>query len=205
MTDWIRELLSAAEDEEDTEREDVSGMTEEARLPAPGRENAGAQEQARRRAAAEAAAEELENAAGEAQARPEDGPPQGAETGLPRADGADGIRRRARAERLGRAAEAVRQAGAGDALGLPAADRAADPAGPGAGADPAGGAGTGLEKLYRQTAKAVQTPAPVPASGQAGRSVRAAELEGAAYSAVDELDRAVRRDSRRYDGGMTIF
>ncbi len=207
------ELLKAAEDEEDPEREDLPGLTDEARLPAPGREDDGAQGQARRRAAAEAAAEELEGAAGEAQARPKDGPPQGAETGPPREDGADGIRRRARAERLGRAAEAVRQAGAGDVLGLPTADSTAAMAGAGAGTGPAGddrtgpagGAGTGLEKLYRQTAKAARPPAPAPAPGQAGRGVRSVEIEGAAYSAVDELDRAVRRDSRRYDGGMTIF
>ena len=63
----------------------------------------------------------------------------------------------------------------------------------------------GLEGLYRQTVRAVH-PAPqaLPVE-QAGRTVRAEEPGRTAALTVDELDRAVRRDSRRYDGGMTIF
>lgn len=63
----------------------------------------------------------------------------------------------------------------------------------------------GLEGLYRQTVRAVR-PAPqaLPVE-QAGRTVRAEEPGRTAALTVDELDRAVRRDSRRYDGGMTIF
>ena len=68
-----------------------------------------------------------------------------------------------------------------------------------------GGSGTGLEGLYRQTVRAAR-PAPqaLPVE-QTGRTVRAEEPGRTAALTVDELDRAVRRDSRRYDGGMTIF
>lgn len=64
---------------------------------------------------------------------------------------------------------------------------------------------SGLEGLYRQ---AVQASRPAPQAlpvEQAGRTVRAEEPGRVAALAVDELDRAVRRDSRRYDGGMMIF
>ena len=67
------------------------------------------------------------------------------------------------------------------------------------------GAESGLEGLYRQTVRASR-PAPqaLPVE-QAGRTVRAEEPGRTAALTVDELDRVVRRDSRRYDGGMTIF
>jgi hypothetical protein len=35
--------------------------------------------------------------------------------------------------------------------------------------------------------------------------VRVQEAERGAALTAEELDRAVRRDSRRYDGGMSIF
>lgn len=63
----------------------------------------------------------------------------------------------------------------------------------------------GLEGLYRQTVQAghpVTQGLPVE---QAGRTVRAGEPGRTAALTVDEMDRAVRRDSRRYDGGMMIF
>lgn len=63
----------------------------------------------------------------------------------------------------------------------------------------------GLEGLYRQTVQAARPAAPALPPEPAGRSVRAQEPGSAASLAVDELDRAVRRDSRRYDGGMSIF
>ncbi len=76
----------------------------------------------------------------------------------------------------------------------------------GAASAPDGTGERGLEELYRRTAQAsrpaVQTPPPVE---QAGRTLRAEEPGRAAELTVDELDRAVRRDSRRYDGGMSIF
>lgn len=42
-------------------------------------------------------------------------------------------------------------------------------------------------------------------AGQAAWTARMGEAETARQLTVDELDRAVRRDSRRYDGGMSIF
>lgn len=63
----------------------------------------------------------------------------------------------------------------------------------------------GLEGLYRQTVRAVWPAAPALPRETAGRPARAREPGDAAALAVDALDRAVRRDSRRYDGGMSIF
>lgn len=63
----------------------------------------------------------------------------------------------------------------------------------------------GLEGLYKQTVQASRPAAQSLPVEQAGRTVRADEPGRTAALTVDELDRAVRRDSRRYDGGMTIF
>ena len=63
----------------------------------------------------------------------------------------------------------------------------------------------GLKGLYRQTVQGLRPAAPALPPEQAGRAARAQEPGSAASLAVDELDRAVRRDSRRYDGGMSIF
>lgn len=64
----------------------------------------------------------------------------------------------------------------------------------------------GLETLYRETARAVS------AAGQVAFAVAPAVMTAVEQAqpetrqlTVGELDRAVRRDSRRYDGGMTIF
>lgn len=66
-------------------------------------------------------------------------------------------------------------------------------------------AASGLERLYRQTVQASRPAAQTLAAEQTGQAFRAAEPERSAALTVDELDRAVRRDSRRYDGGMMIF
>ena len=63
----------------------------------------------------------------------------------------------------------------------------------------------GLKGLYRQTVQGLRPAAPVLLPEQVGRTARAQEPGSAASLAVDELDRAVRRDSRRYDGGMSIY
>lgn len=68
-----------------------------------------------------------------------------------------------------------------------------------------GAADRGLEELYRRTAQASRPTAQSLPVEQAGRTLRAEEPGRAAALTVDELDRAVRRDSRRYDGGMSIF
>ena len=120
-----------------------------------------------------------------------------------------------------RTAAAVRTARAEEALQLP---RDGDPAWAGwewaarggitgtaldgAGRSGPGRAGpeqAGLKGLYRQTVRGLRPAAPALPPEQAGRTVRAQEPGSAASLAVDELDRAVRRDSRRYDGGMSIY
>lgn len=74
-----------------------------------------------------------------------------------------------------------------------------------AGAGSIESAGAGLEELYRQTAQAVRPAMQGAPAGQTGRTRPAEEPGGTAALTVDELDRAVKRDSRRYDGGMSIF
>lgn len=63
----------------------------------------------------------------------------------------------------------------------------------------------GLEGLYRQAARAARPAAQAPAAPRQGQAVRLGEPETPRQLTVDELDRAVRRDSRRYDGGLDIF
>ncbi len=79
--------------------------------------------------------------------------------------------------------------------------RAGEPAATG----PGTGSGGELEALYRQAARAASPLPPVPQAGQAGRSFRGEEPGRTTALTVEELDRAVRRDSRRYDGGMEIY
>lgn len=74
-----------------------------------------------------------------------------------------------------------------------------------AGAKTAGTAEAGLERLYRQTVQAARTAAQDAAGGQPARTGPAEDPGRTAALTVDELDRAVKRDSRRYDGGMSIF
>lgn len=63
----------------------------------------------------------------------------------------------------------------------------------------------GLEGLYRQAVRAARPAAQAPAAPRQGQAVRLGEPETPRQLTVDELDRAVRRDSRRYDGGLDIF
>lgn len=63
----------------------------------------------------------------------------------------------------------------------------------------------GLERLYRDTARVARPAASALPVEQAGRPAGAEDPGRTAALTVDELDRAVRRDSRRYDGGMTLF
>lgn len=65
-------------------------------------------------------------------------------------------------------------------------------------------AAAGLEGLYRQTARTVRLEAPLPGGG-AQTVVRVEEAAPAAALTAEKLDRAVRRDSRRYDGQMELF
>ena len=65
----------------------------------------------------------------------------------------------------------------------------------------------GLEELYRETVRETlpSTALAVPQGGRGEFASRGPEPGSAASLAVDELDRAVRRDSRRYDGEMSIY
>ena len=63
----------------------------------------------------------------------------------------------------------------------------------------------GLKELYRQTVRGLRPAVPALLPEQTGKTARAQEPGSAVSLAVDELDRAVRRDSRRYDGGMSIY
>lgn len=62
---------------------------------------------------------------------------------------------------------------------------------------------SGLEGLYRRATETALAPAAVPAA-PTGQSVLREEAPAAGLTA-EELDRAVRRDSRRYDGAMNIY
>lgn len=66
-----------------------------------------------------------------------------------------------------------------------------------------GAASSALGSLYRRTAEAIQMPRRGARSADpvTTREERTIEAE----ITVRELDRAVRRDSRRYDGGMNIY
>ena len=67
---------------------------------------------------------------------------------------------------------------------------------------PGGQIFSGVERLYRRMAEAVVV-SPVSAAAPGGnREEPTGETGGLT---VRELDRAVRRDSRRYDGGMNIY
>lgn len=65
-----------------------------------------------------------------------------------------------------------------------------------------GGQASGVERLYRRMAEAVAVS---PISAAAHGVIREEQTAEAAGLTVRELDRAVRRDSRRYDGGMNIY
>lgn len=67
---------------------------------------------------------------------------------------------------------------------------------------PGGQIFSGVERLYRRMAEAVAVS---PVSAAAHGVFREEQTAEAAGLTVRELDRAVRRDSRRYDGGMNIY
>lgn len=185
MVDRLEELLALLEEEDEEERE--NGL-------------------------------EVRWAKGAARPAPEEEPePEPEEPEAPRGRSALDLR----PARTARGIDSAAEAGTAERRILPEApDRAAaDPppaeeaAGRRKAADGAGDsleavrreAGSGLEELYRRTARAVSPAAPALPVEQAGRVHPSEEPGRAAALAVDELDRAVRRDSRRYDGGMCIY
>ena len=70
-------------------------------------------------------------------------------------------------------------------------------------ATPSNGLEAGGSGLYRRLARAVIPAQKRRASGQTAAAER--QSVGTPSLTVDELDRAVRRDSRRYDGGMELY
>ena len=216
MIDRIEELLSrmAAEDDEERREEDVPAptVTEEAVPAFPRRDEgeAGDGETGDRsdgRAAGEIAPERPGlTARGTETERAEtigelwkDGPVWTVRSGSPEMDGAQEA---ATAERAAQAEEAFQSLRDGDLIwtGLQWTAQGLMP-----GPAPEGVGRAGLEGLYRQTVRGLRPAAPALPSEQAGRTARTQEPGSAASLAVDELDRAVRRDSRRYDGGMSIY
>ena len=197
MTDWIAVLLGEDGERGDEERLVLDGASEGVRLPPL------------RPSGAEDEAEPAEAPGGDG---PDwmDGP-----EGLPgetdwaqvRADGPEGA---VWSEELdpetGRTVWTLARAGLGrETDGAWNAGAEADGAGRRPEAGTAGSALAGLAELYRGAAAEGRAPAPaaVPEGGR--RTVLERTAEGAPGLTVEELDRAVRRDSRRYDGGMSIF
>ncbi len=62
----------------------------------------------------------------------------------------------------------------------------------------------GTLALYRGAARGIRS-AQAAAAPAAGAAVAERMTAGTGSLTVDELDRAVRRDSRRYDGGMELY
>lgn len=196
MVDRLEELLAQVADEDDEEQEDALALETKQVLPAtpaPGSEGRpeGAPEQEGRK----------ETGQGEcpAPAQPKDGELWGKAF-------------RAGGERLpevgplssshGNGLTVLRVPGAED--GQTAGPRPEEPSA--TAAPPAlGTAERGLEELYRRAAQAGRPAAQSLPVEQAGRPRHAEEPGRAAALTVEELDRAVRRDSRRYDGGISIF
>lgn len=196
MVDRLEELLAQVADEDDEEQEDALALEAERAIPAApapedeGRPESGPESEGR---------EETGQGERAAPAPPENGELRGKifhaggerppEVGRPVSD-------------HGNRLTAPRAPGAGD--GQTAGPRPEEPAAA-ADAPAPGAAERGLEELYRRAAQAGRPAAQSLPVEQAGRTRRAEEPGRAAALTVDELDRAVRRDSRRYDGGITIF
>ena len=203
MVDRLEELLAQMADEDDEEQEDALAPEAERAVPAapaPGNENQTEswldlerwEETAQE--GREAASAPME--AGELWAEfPRVGREQPPEDDRPASVYENQLTAiRALGAGDGRAAEGLRSA-----KPVTAAEDAEAAAAPGTAAE------RGLEVLYRRAAQAGRPAAQSLPVEQAGRTRYAEEPGRTAALTVDELDRAVRRDSRRYDGGMSIF
>ena len=219
LIDRIEELLTEMAAEDDEEREDVPALpVMEETVPAPPRRDGedagdgGTGDRSGGRTTGEIMLERPGLIAGETAAERaetagelwKDGPVWTVRSADPEMDEAQ---RTAAAERTAQTEEAFQPARDGDLVwaGL---ERAARGGTAGLALERTGRSGAvqaGLEGLYRQTVQGLRPAAPALPPEQAGRTARAQEPGSAASLAVDELDRAVRRDSRRYDGGMSIY
>ena len=228
LVDRLEELLALMEDEDDEDEWEDALELRAAAVPAVPAAESGAEEAAE--SGAEGAAPALEENEGPpAEAGEPDwildmgSPLPESQEEVPGADGAvdgtaenesagDGaaefLRDELAAAVMGPGGSVVlRRPGAGDmelaeAVGLPGWAGAAEM---GAVLNAGKPGDEGLEGLYKQAVQAGRPAAPSLPVEQAGRSMRAEEPGRTAALTVDELDRAVRRDSRRYDGGMTIY
>lgn len=208
LVDRLEELLAALADEDENEkeeeREDVPALADPA-VPAVSGGNERRDTPASPAAAGDAerfAAAAAERDAASPVEERRDGPEWTAQAALPSAEAV--WRRQSTDQTDETAAEFARTAVEG------AAEAARERLSPEQGGALARAvrreAGSGLEGLYRQAVQASRPAAPQAAgAGQGGRTLYAVEPERTAGLTVDELDRAVRRDSWRYDGGMTIF
>lgn len=200
VVDWLEELLAAVDGEDEDGQEDALALTlEGAASPAPP-------------PAPEAGAGGRRPGQTEEPERPGD-------TAVPalrgdreeragsRGGGLPGDRRLPESGPLGNALDAPRpaRAGIGRRAQAPGAAEPRTGEAERAGTEPAGAAEAGLERLYRQTVQAARTAAQDAAGGQPARTGPTEDPGRMAALTVDELDRAVKRDSRRYDGGMSIF
>lgn len=200
VTDWIELVLGeAGEEAEDEERPALDG-TAEVRRPVPIR-RVGTEDEREPEA-------ELEKLPGR---RTEDGSPEpsgGTDWAGLRTDGTDWAKRTAEAgleterpEWMRMAEGPVREMGGRLAAGAEAAGEGSPELGP----EPDRRGSAGLAELYRGAAEGAWAPAPALARSGASRTMPERGAGDAPGLTVEELDRAVRRDSRRYDGGMSIF
>lgn len=230
LVDRLEELLARLEDEnEEEEREDVLELGAQAAVPAAPAPEAGTEEAAgdgeEEAALAGAGVEGTKVRAGalgwgrDVRALSPEGQAEAPGAEGAAADGAGGDdaagHGSAGAWRDGWAAlvmssgggAALRMPGAGDAHGaeLAGAERQAGAVETNGPAGSLTAEERGLEELYKQTARAGRPAAQNLPVEPAGRTAWAEEPGRTAALTVEELDRAVRRDSRRYDGGMTLF
>lgn len=216
LVDRLEELLALLKDEDDDgEREDALAMVAEAAVPAAPAAEIKTEKMTKISAGQRASALEEDSGdpaeAGESWTQRQDEAPgaDGGDEGGAAGNGAAELWTDGLVAAMGAGGfVALRRPGGGDAAleelgGRPGqADTAAE-------ADAAAGrmrsAEQGLEGLYRQAVQAGRPAAQGLPAQQAERSARAEEPERTAALTVEELDRAVRRDSWRYDGGITIY
>lgn len=204
MTDWIELMLGEdGEEAEDEERLALDG-TAEVRRPVWPRED-GAEDEMEPEAEPEKAPEwkpgyGMQDAAPEALG--------GTDWAGARTDGTDWTKQTMEAGLDAIAPEWAREtAGVGRELGAELENRpeTAGAGSPRAARKPDRGGSAALMELYRGAAEGARAPAPALARSGTSRTMLERETGGAPPLTVEELDRAVRRDSRRYDGGMSIF
>lgn len=205
MTDWIEALLGESEEEaEDEERSAPDGEAELGTAQLPRAETVSEPEEEPEPApegwtdgAADASEREYRPEAGETVELPE---PERPPYRRPWDEGAEDPGTLPRA-----LTAAVMDAGGAGLPAGPMGRTAVQPSPVAVKPEQSGAGDRGLAELYRQTAQAVRPATPAVTPAQAGSRVLEREDAGGPPLTAEELDRAVRRDSRRYDGGMSIF